>query len=218
MKKKISPRKKTNTNVPAKLSDFQTDQITDYMKKSDKLPEPIHFDESKGPKATFKIVGFSEKNGESSFERRMALNKTTGMLNPASSAQLLNQVALCRYPEGADEIKTALETASVMMLELQPEDAFEGLLVSQMVTCQDQVMECLQLARKTTYIDHREIHLRFADRFMRTFTAQMEALSKHRRGGQQKVVVEHVHVYEGGQAIVGNIENQRGGDGDESKK
>jgi hypothetical protein len=26
-----------------------------------------------------------------------------------------------------------------------------------------------------------------------------------RRGGRQKVIVEHVHVYPGGQAIVGNV-------------
>jgi hypothetical protein len=33
----------------------------------------------------------------------------------------------------------------------------------------------------------------------------MDALSNMRRGGRQKVVVEHVHVYPGGQAIVGNV-------------
>jgi hypothetical protein len=29
--------------------------------------------------------------------------------------------------------------------------------------------------------------------------------AKHRGKGQQKVIVEHVHVYQGGQAIVGNV-------------
>jgi hypothetical protein len=33
----------------------------------------------------------------------------------------------------------------------------------------------------------------------------MEALDKHRDKGQQKVTVEHVHVHQGGQAIVGNV-------------
>ena len=37
-----------------------------------------------------------------------------------------------------------------------------------------------------------------------------EALKKYRTGGQQKMVVEHVHVNEGGQAIVGTV-NQGGG-------
>ena len=34
---------------------------------------------------------------------------------------------------------------------------------------------------------------------------QMEALKRHRTGGEQKVTVQHVSVGEGGQAIVGNV-------------
>ena len=34
----------------------------------------------------------------------------------------------------------------------------------------------------------------------------MEALKRYRTGGQQKVVVEHVHVHSGGQSIVGTVE------------
>ena len=215
MKKETS--KKSNANVPAKLSDFQKDQITDYMKRSDKLPDPIKFVESKGSNTTFNMVGFSEKNGATSFERRMALNRTTGMLNPASSVQLLSQVSSCENPKGVAESKASLEKAAIMMMELQPQDAFEGLLISQMVAAQNQVMSCFQHAEKAKFIDHREMHLRFADRFMRTFTAQMETLSKYRRGGQQKVIVEHVHVNEGGQAIIGTVEHQGGGRADEKR-
>jgi len=42
-------------------------------------------------------------------------------------------------------------------------------------------------------------------RLQRAFTTQLETLSNMRRGGRQKVIVEHVHVYPGGQAIVGNV-------------
>jgi hypothetical protein len=49
-------------------------------------------------------------------------------------------------------------------------------------------------------------------RLQRAFTTQMDSLSNMRRGGRQKVVVEHVHVYPGGQAIVGNVTHTgRGG-------
>jgi hypothetical protein len=37
-----------------------------------------------------------------------------------------------------------------------------------------------------------------------------------RRGGRQKVVVEHVHVYPGGQAIVGNVTHIGRGVSDEN--
>jgi hypothetical protein len=42
-------------------------------------------------------------------------------------------------------------------------------------------------------------------RLNRTFTTQIEALASLRRGGRQKMTVKHVHVYPGGQAIVGDV-------------
>jgi len=44
-------------------------------------------------------------------------------------------------------------------------------------------------------------------------TATVEALSKLRRGGSQTVRVEHVHVHNGGQAIVGNVSTGGGSNG-----
>ncbi len=37
----------------------------------------------------------------------------------------------------------------------------------------------------------------------------MEALKRYRTGGEQRMTVEHVHVHQGGQAIVGTV-NQGG--------
>jgi hypothetical protein len=44
-----------------------------------------------------------------------------------------------------------------------------------------------------------------AVKLMRTYTAQVEALARLRRGGEQRVIVHHVHVNAGGQAIVGAV-------------
>src|SRR3974390_2166250 len=44
------------------------------------------------------------------------------------------------------------------------------------------------------------------------YSTLLETLNRPRGKGQQKVVVEHVHVHEGGQAIVGNVESRGGGD------
>jgi hypothetical protein len=48
------------------------------------------------------------------------------------------------------------------------------------------------------------------NKLMRTFTNQMETLKRYRSGAQQTVKVEHVHVHDGGQAIVGNVETGGG--------
>jgi hypothetical protein len=43
------------------------------------------------------------------------------------------------------------------------------------------------------------------NKLTRTFAAQMSALKDYRSRGEQRMTVQHVHVAEGGQAIVGNV-------------
>src|SRR5213080_4136932 len=57
-----------------------------------------------------------------------------------------------------------------------------------------------------TNVRGRRENLSQANKLSRTYATLLEALNRHRGKGQQKVTVEHVHVHEGGQAIVGNVE------------
>jgi hypothetical protein len=47
-----------------------------------------------------------------------------------------------------------------------------------------------------------------AARLMRAYAMQVEVLRRLRNGGQQFVRVEHVHVNDGGQAVIGNVKKQ----------
>jgi hypothetical protein len=50
-----------------------------------------------------------------------------------------------------------------------------------------------------------------AGRLLRAYAAQVEALRRRlRNGGSQYVRVEHVHVNEGGQAVIGAVAVDRG--------
>ena len=49
-----------------------------------------------------------------------------------------------------------------------------------------------------------------AARLMRAYSAQVETLRRLRHGGDQYVRVEHVHVNEGGQAVIGNVKTAGG--------
>ena len=44
-----------------------------------------------------------------------------------------------------------------------------------------------------------------AAKLLKAFAGHAELLNKLKRGGEQTVRVEHVHVHSGGQAIVGNV-------------
>lgn len=95
--------------------------------------------------------------------------------------------------------------ALAMVAEIAPRDAVEAMLVTQMASVHLAAMrhsECMNYAETIQQLDIQE---RTFNKLMRTFTTQMEALRKHRHGGQQKVTVEHVTVNDGGQAIVGNV-------------
>jgi hypothetical protein len=45
---------------------------------------------------------------------------------------------------------------------------------------------------------------------MRAYATQVEVLRRLRNGGQQFVHVEHVHVNDGGQAVIGNVKKSSG--------
>ena len=43
---------------------------------------------------------------------------------------------------------------------------------------------------------------------MKAYAMQMEVLRRLRTGGQQVVRVEHVHINDGGRAVIGNVKKQ----------
>lgn len=134
--------------------------------------------------------------------------------------QLNSLLGMVRPEEGAPEIEANTMLAAVEAV--RPENEMEGMLAVQMAATHRLAMECLQRAACAVTPEHMAAHGNLATKMLRTYTAQTEALAKLRRGGAQKVTVEHVHVYEGGQAIVGNVntggaqpqnEGRGGGDG-----
>jgi hypothetical protein len=85
-------------------------------------------------------------------------------------------------------------------------DGLEALLVVQMVGTHSLAMRCLANATMEGQTDASlEVNVTRASRLLRAFTAQVEALTKYRSKGEQHCTVEHVHVYGGGQAVVGAV-------------
>ncbi len=75
-------------------------------------------------------------------------------------------------------------------------------------------MQAMTRAHWAEFQPEYQVSGNLAVKLSRTFTMQMEALTKLRRGGEQTVRVEHVHVHNGGQAIVGAVTHpQQGGGG-----
>ena len=138
---------------------------------------------------------------------------STGFRKGGSASYLILDV-LNTLLADADDLEKMCEKGNQIlstMAELNPQDFYEGLLLWQMLVVHDRAMDCFKMAANKK--NFSALYFNFLNqgiKLMRLYTQQLEALDKHRRKGNQKMIVEHVHVHKGGQAIVGNV-NQQGG-------
>lgn len=94
---------------------------------------------------------------------------------------------------------------------IEPRDELEAMLATQMGAIHAATMMMARKLNHVNTIPQQDSAERTLNKLARTFTTQMDALKRYRTGGQQKVTVEHVTVNEGGQAIVGAVNNRGGG-------
>ena len=122
---------------------------------------------------------------------------------------IFNQLSSTCYPKM--EITELFSSILENMKNIKPKDHIEGMLAAQMITTHNMIMQCFR--RTVGMFDDGQFDvlkigndtLNLANKLMRTYTMQMEALNRYRGKGQQKMTVEHVHINSGGQAIIGNV-------------
>lgn len=103
------------------------------------------------------------------------------------------------------EAARIMEEAVVFLAH--PEGAAAAALAAQLCALHTGFMRALNAVENATDEGRREAHLARATKLHRCYIAAFEALEHHRRGGSQRTMrVEHVHVYPGGQAIVGPVQ------------
>ena len=100
---------------------------------------------------------------------------------------------------------TGLNAALAVIAAVRPDNEVETLMAVQMLATHNLSVELMGRALRAQSDDVMQMNINMATKLQRSFSSQVEALDRHRRGGQQKVMVEHVHVHAGGQAVVGNI-------------
>ncbi len=144
------------------------------------------------------------------------LMQALGTDDPHLMAHLVQQAVNATFKK--DEAYACNHTLAAIG-GIKPQDTLEGLLAVQMVATHNVGMEMLRRAMVPDQtFEGRNAAVNRATKLLRTFTAQMEALNRYRGKGQQKMMVEHVHVHRGGQAIVGQVSRDKAkGEGAPSK-
>lgn len=108
------------------------------------------------------------------------------------------------------EFADRIDTLAKSMRALTPQDEYEGQLIAQLVILHEYALDWLGRAFRSEKVDFSNIYLNGASKLLLRHHEALDALLKYRRKGEQRVYVEHVHVHDGGQAIVGNV-TSRGG-------
>ena len=83
---------------------------------------------------------------------------------------------------------------------LQPRDANELMICIQIIALHRKGMDFMTRSQGS------DKYASFATKLLRLHSEKVESLMKYRRKGQQVVHVEHVHINQRGQAVIGNLQ------------
>ena len=171
---------------------FEVDtQIKDESGATQIIQGPKHSDMEGWRTQLLAAFGTSSKNVAGVEMERIAraLRQRDGTINPAE-----------------------LDVVIAIVSGQRPKNELEAMVVCQMAVTHALTMRSFGNLNRSNDIQQQDSNALTVARLTKAFASQVDALAKLRRGGEQRVVVEHVHVYPGGQAIVGTV-NHTGGRG-----
>ena len=138
------------------------------------------------------------------------LMEALGTSEPDFYAGIVPQLArAATLGEKVDEV--ALNFIIAVVKGIEPKDQLETMLAAQMGAIHMLSMDFARRLANAANIPQRDSAERTLNKLVRSFAAQVETLKRYRSKGEQKVVVEHISVNEGGKAIVGNVTHRGGG-------
>ena len=205
---------RSKKNMPKKikkadLSDLEKNALDKWWKRRKERVGPLKFEVS-GKKS----VIHKEKNPDKFGPQ---LLETTGSTDADFSGTILTQVSATFHSKDNEGIANF---SAALMHGLKPRDETESLLIAQMAGTHNLSMEYMRKAAiPEQYLEAGADFTNRAYRLMNLFIKQLEILMKYRgEATQQKVIVEHVHIHEGGKAVVGHFEDKSGGRGNNGAK
>ncbi len=156
-------------------------------------------------------VGASPTDSDVAFHRKVQayLAQSAGITSTLLATRLATQIAGLQPWGSSTEIgqELAAYTAINVLQEFKPTSMAEAMLVAQLWGVHESSTAFLRRAnfpdQPAEFVD---ANVNRAARLMRLFTEQLEALAKLKgKAGHQRMTVEHVNVYPGGQAIVSGL-------------
>ncbi|WP_265570860.1 hypothetical protein [Sphingomicrobium nitratireducens] len=196
----------TTDKLPADLAEEAERLKAEISERPNRPIARIESDEDGGRKLAF---------GQD--ETREALNsirlfKLSGSSSSQFAEDLMVRLSKIIKPTGDDSYDSIrLGGALSLLAGVDPANEVEATMALQMVQASDVSQTFLQRAAVAQYVDQAKVFADLGMKAQRTFALHAETLAKLRRNGEQ--VVKHVHVNEGGQAVIAQTVNTGKGAG-----
>jgi len=133
-----------------------------------------------------------------------AVMRSFGTRDPDFFYGLLHQVANAgskgKFPD-----EKGIKFMLAFIKGSEPRDEIEAALLAQMAATVVTTMRYQNRLAHAETLQEQDHDERALNKLMRTFAMQVETLQRYRAIREQKVIVQHVSVRDGGQAIVGNV-------------
>ncbi|NCP62044.1 MAG: hypothetical protein GW748_01860 [Alphaproteobacteria bacterium] len=138
------------------------------------------------------------------------IHKLTGSKFSGFTQNLVNQMMQSLNLQGISE-KDALVSGESFLDALEalgPKNEIEGMLITQLVATHNAAMECFKRAANPNYsFEEQQKSLGGANKLVRSYAALVESIERGRGkgGNEQKITVQHIHINDKAQAIVGDV-------------
>jgi hypothetical protein len=132
-----------------------------------------------------------------------------GSISDDFRSLIFEQVGACSAHQDKSMV---LNSCLAMLNSFKPENELETLILSEIFFLHNALAEMTRWLMQAQHPQLAESLVNCIDRISRAIRENVAAFQKLRRGNitQQKVTVEHVHIHEGAQTVIGNVNHSRG--------
>jgi len=208
----MKEKKKVNSKVSAGKELTKSGHSKAAKERMAKL-KPVKFMSEEDESGICKIIPQETDLELLSAKMKQALGTSDQNLQFSLLQQLVGTLNVGNTGEDFDPntLVNSYDNVMALLQGIAPKDEIESMLSLQMIGTHNLAMTVMARATNPDQtFKWAQVCMNYSIKLLRTFTAQMEALKKYRSKGEQKMTVEHVHVNEGGQAIVGNVKTTGG--------
>lgn len=153
-------------------------------------------------------LGEEQRTPEDLYNAKLC--ELTGTQNNELANHIIREASynICGHADLMNKKNIVLQS----LAEQQPKDAHEARLCAQATALYSQGMDYLEKARGVLFDtetfakqDWHKIFMKTAARLLDLHTKTVTELARYKQKGEQRIVVQHVHVNDGGRAIVGGM-------------